>query len=61
MGKENDTDNPKKRRKSISTSTITWLKDGDMYKVNLYYVYQKQYLKKKNCNIKFYCVDYNHQ
>lgn len=32
MGKENDTDNSKKRRKSISTSTITWLKDGDMYK-----------------------------
>ncbi|XP_046825264.1 THO complex subunit 5 homolog isoform X1 [Vespa crabro] len=32
MGKENDTDNSKKRRKSISTNTITWLKDGDMYK-----------------------------
>lgn len=47
MGKENDTDNSKKRRKSISTSTITWLKDGDMYKVNLYLIYQKQYLKSK--------------
>ncbi|XP_014615132.1 PREDICTED: THO complex subunit 5 homolog [Polistes canadensis] len=32
MGKENDTDNSKKRRKSISTGTIPWLKDGDMYK-----------------------------
>lgn len=37
MGKENDTDTSKKRRKSVSASTITSLKDGDMYKTIISY------------------------
>ncbi|XP_053989221.1 THO complex subunit 5 homolog [Hylaeus anthracinus] len=33
MGKENDSDNPKKRRKSVSGNSGISVKDGDMYKV----------------------------
>lgn len=33
MGKENESDGTKKRRKSVNTSGGTSMKDGDMYKV----------------------------
>lgn len=33
MGKENEADGTKKRRKSVSGSGGTAVKDGDMYKV----------------------------
>lgn len=33
MGKENDSDNTKKRRKSVSGNSGISLKDGDIYKV----------------------------
>ncbi|XP_076163175.1 THO complex subunit 5 [Ptiloglossa arizonensis] len=37
MGKENDSDNSKKRRKSVSGNSGISLKDGDMYKVIISY------------------------
>jgi len=33
MGKENESDSVKKRRKSVSANSGTSVKDGDMYKV----------------------------
>jgi hypothetical protein len=35
MGKENESDSTKKRRKSVNTSSGTSVKDGDMYKVHI--------------------------
>lgn len=34
MGKENESDGTKKRRKSVNTSGGVSMKDGDMYKVH---------------------------
>jgi len=34
MGKENESDGTKKRRKSVNTSGGASMKDGDMYKVH---------------------------
>jgi len=33
MGKENESDSAKKRRKSVNANSGTSMKDGDMYKV----------------------------
>lgn len=39
MGKENESDGTKKRRKSVNASGGTSVKDGDMYKVYKNYNY----------------------
>lgn len=39
MGKENESDGTKKRRKSVNASGGTSMKDGDMYKVYKNYNY----------------------